>query len=111
MIYKISYKTLIRSKLSRIRFNKIDEFIRIYDGTGYLILLGSEKYPAMYNRIRYIISLKSSITYTFSHYFAKMKVDYYDFLAEEKILTLRSIIIIIKSVLNKDKITTTISYF
>ena len=53
-IYDISYKTLIDSKPLCIRFNKIDGFIRIYDGTGYLILLGSEKYDTIYNRIRFL---------------------------------------------------------
>ena len=33
LIYGISYKTLIGSKPLRIRFDKIDGFIRIYDGT------------------------------------------------------------------------------
>ena len=64
LIYDISYKTLIREKLLRIRFSKIDGLIRIYDGNRYLTLLGSEKY-AIYSRIRYLISLKSSITYVF----------------------------------------------
>ena len=59
----------------RIRFDKIDAFIIVYDGTRYLVLLGPEKYVAIYNRIKYLISLKSSITYIFSHYFAKIKVD------------------------------------
>ena len=35
LIYDISYKTLINSKPPHIRFNKIDGFIRIYDGTRY----------------------------------------------------------------------------
>ena len=60
-----------------------DGFIRIYDGTRYLTLFGSEKY-AIYNRIRYLISLKSGITYISSHYFAKIKVDSYDSLPIEK---------------------------
>ena len=34
------------------------------DGTRYIALFGSEKYEAFYNRIRYFISLKSSITFT-----------------------------------------------
>ena len=42
LIYNISYKTLIDSKLLRIRFDKIDGFIRIYDETRYLTLFGSE---------------------------------------------------------------------
>ena len=36
-------KTLIGSKSLRIRFDKIDGFIRIYGGTRYLTLFGSEK--------------------------------------------------------------------
>ena len=34
-IYDISYKTLIDPKPLRIRFDKIDGFIRINDGTKY----------------------------------------------------------------------------
>ena len=63
LIYDISYKTSIGPKFLRIRFDKIDGFIRIYDGIRYLFLLGPEKYDAIYNRIRYLISLKRSITY------------------------------------------------
>ena len=66
----------------RIRFYKIDGFIRIYDGTRHLTLFDSEKYGAIYDRIRYLISLKSGITYIFSLYFAK--VDYYDSLPIKK---------------------------
>ena len=87
----------------RIRFDQIDGLVRIYDGIIYLTLFGSEKYQAIYNRIRYLISIKSAITYIFSHYFAKMKVDSYDYLPIEKILTLHNVVIHIKSVINKDK--------
>ena len=69
MIYEISYKYLIGSNIFRIRFNKTDGFFRIYDGTKYLTLFGSEKYNAIYNKIRYLISLKSDITYFFIYYF------------------------------------------
>ena len=103
MIYDISYKTLIDSKPLRIRFFKVDGIVRIYDGTRYLTLFGSEKCEAIYNRIRYLISKKSGITYIFSHYFAKIKVDSYDSLPIEKRLTFHNVIIHIKSVLNKDK--------
>ena len=94
---------MIDPKPLRIRFFKIDGIIRIYDGTRYLTLFGSEKYEAIYNRIRYLTSQKSAITYIFSHYFAKIKVDFYDSLSIEKRLTLHNVIIHIKSVLNKDK--------
>ena len=86
-------------------------FIRIYDGSRYLTLLDSEKYDTIYNRIRYLINLKIGITYIFSHHFAKIKGDSYDSLPIEKILTLHNVIILIKSVLKKIKITTTIRYF
>ena len=49
--------------------------------------------------MRYFISLKSGITY-FSHNFAKIKIDS---LPIEKRLTLHHGVILIKSVLNKDK--------
>ena len=74
LIYDISYKTLIGSKPLQIRFDKIDG-IRIYDGNRYLTLFGTKKYDTIYDRIRYLKSLKSIITYIFSHYFAKIKVD------------------------------------
>ena len=74
MIYDISYKRFIGLKPLRIRFDEIDGFIRIYSAAKYLTLFGSEKYDAFYNRIRYLISLKSSIKYIFAHYYAKVKV-------------------------------------
>ena len=77
MIYDVAYKTLIGSKPLRIRFDKMDRIIRIYDGATYLTLFGTEKYDAIYDRIRYLISLKSSITYIFSHCFAKIKVNFF----------------------------------
>ena len=62
----------------RIRFDKIDGYIEIYDGTRYLTLFDTEKYDAIYNKIRYLIPLKGGMTYIFSHYFVKIKVDSYD---------------------------------
>ena len=58
--------------------------MRIYDQTRHLTVFGSETYDAIYDRIRYVVSLKSDITYIFSHYFAKIKVDSYDSLATKK---------------------------
>ena len=49
LIYDISYKILIGSKPLRIRFDKIDGVIRIYDRTRYLTLFSSEKYDAIYD--------------------------------------------------------------
>ena len=83
-------------------FDKVEGFIRVYDGARYLILFGPEKYDAIYNRIRYLISQKKGITYVFCHNYAKIKIESYDSLPLEKTLTLY-IIILIKSVLNKNQ--------
>ena len=85
-----------------IKFDKIDGCIRIYDGTRYLTLLDSQKYDTIYDSISYLLSLKCGMTYIFSHYFAKIKVDSYDSLLIEIGLTLH-VIILIKTVLNEDK--------
>ena len=74
LIYDISCRTLIDAKPLCITFDKIDEFIRVYNGTKYLLLLRPEKYNAIYNRISYILSLKSGITDIFSHNYAKIKL-------------------------------------
>ena len=37
------------------RFDKANGFVRIYDGTRYLVLFCPEKYDAVYDRIRYLI--------------------------------------------------------
>ena len=39
--------TLFGAKPLRIRFDKIDRLIRIYDGSKYLVLSGLEKYDAI----------------------------------------------------------------
>ena len=70
MIYGISFKSLIGPKFLHIRFDKIDGFIRIYDGTRHLTMFGSGKYDAICNRSRYLLmhyflSLKSSMSHMF----------------------------------------------
>ena len=47
LIYYILYKNLIGSKPLRIRFDKIDGIIRIYDGSRYLTLCGTKEYDAI----------------------------------------------------------------
>ena len=56
--------------------NSGDAFIRVYDRTRYLVLFGSEKYDSIYNRIRYLIGVKSGIKYVISYNFARIKVDF-----------------------------------
>ena len=86
-----------------IRFDKTDGFIRIYDATRYVTLFGSAKYDAVVDKVRHLVSLKSGITYIFSDYSAQVEIDSYDFLPVGKILTLHNVIILTKSVVNKDK--------
>ena len=56
---------MIGTKLLRIMFGKVDGLMSDFDGTGYLVLFGPEKYDALYDRIQYFKSLKSSIKYAF----------------------------------------------
>ena len=64
LIYDISYKTFMDAKPLRIRFDKIDGLIKIYIGTRYLVFFDPEKYDAIYDRIRCLISEKSDIVYS-----------------------------------------------
>ena len=85
------------------RFDKVDGFIKIYDGTRYLVLFCPGWCGAIYNRIRYLISEKSSITDSISHNYANIKVDPYYSLPLEKTIIFHDVIILIKSVFNKYK--------
>ena len=78
LVYNITYRTLIGDKRLHIGFDKIDGFIRVYDGTRYLVLFGGEKYDFIYNKIRYLIGVKSGITYVISNNYARIKVDSYN---------------------------------
>ena len=53
-------------------FHKIDGFIRVYDGSRYLVLFALEEYDDIYNRIRYLILLvKKVISKMFSSFLLK----------------------------------------
>ena len=91
------------AQLLRIKFDKVGRFIRAYVVTRYLVLFGYEKCDVIYNRIRYLASLKSGIIYVISHIYARMKINSYGILALEKTFTLHNVIILIKSVFNNDQ--------
>ena len=57
----------------------------------------------IYDRIRYLIRDKSAITYSISQNFARIRIDPYNSLPAEKTLTFYNVIILIKSVVNKNK--------
>ena len=53
----LMYKTLTGSKPLRIKFDKIDRFIRVYDETRYLVSFGGKKYDIIYNKIKHLNAL------------------------------------------------------
>ena len=83
------------AKTLRIRFDKIDGFIRV------LILFVSEKYNFICNRIRYLKGVRSGIIYFISQNYAKIKVDSYGSLPQEKTMTFHNVKILIKSAFSK----------
>ena len=100
LIYNISYKNFMGEKPLRIWFDKIDGFIKIDNGIKYLVLL---KYNAIYDGIKYLISEKSGITDSINHNFPRIKIDSYNSLPIEKMLTFHNVIILIKAVVNENK--------
>ena len=74
LFYNISDKFLFGPKPLRIRFDKVEGFIRVNDGTIYLVLFGPVIYDTLYNRIRYLVSKKNGITYAISHNYARIKI-------------------------------------
>ena len=78
-----------------IRFDKVNGFIRVYDRNWFVVLLGFEKYNAIYDRIRYLIGLKYGITLVYPYNFGKIKIDLEDDLPLVKTLTLHNDIILI----------------
>ena len=82
----------------RIRFDRVDGFIRYYDGTKYLVLFGFETYNAINDKISFLMIMPRSKI-----------IQMVNCLLEET-LNLHNVVILIQSVLNKIKINTTIIY-
>ena len=55
------------------------------------------------DKIKYLISEKSGITDSINPYFGKIRIDSCNSLPIEKILTFQNVMILIKSVVNKNK--------
>ena len=85
---------MIAAKRFLTTFDETDRFIIVYDGNIYLVLLGSEKCGFIYNRIRYLIGVKSDITYIISDNYAKLI--YSNSLPLEKTMTFFNLTILIK---------------
>ena len=52
--YDILYKNFISAKPLLIWFEKLDEFIKIYDAITYLVLFAFGRYDAVYNGTKYL---------------------------------------------------------
>ena len=98
LVYNISYKKSWLL-LNFCVLDSIKYMNGVFGGTSYLLLFGSENYDFIYNKIRYLVGVKRSITYVISHNYAKIKVDSYDSLPLEKTMTFHNVIILVKSLL------------
>ena len=97
-VYDILYKTSTGSKPLHIRFDKIDGFIMVLDGKiKHLALFDYRLFDKICNKIKYlIIKKRSGITNSINHSFGRIKIDSYNSLPTQKILTFHSVIILIK---------------
>ena len=87
MIYDILYKTFMSAEPLHIRVDEMEEFIEIYDGSRYLVLLDYWWFDKVCDSIKYLISEKSDIKDSINHSFAKIRIDSYNSLFVKKILT------------------------
>ena len=88
---------------NRIRFDKIDGFIKIHEKNRYLTLFDYSHYKKICDKIEYPLSEKSGIADSINHIFARIRIDLYNSFPTEKILTFYNVVILIKSVVNKNK--------
>ena len=88
---------------NRIRFDKIDGFIKIHEKNRYLALFDYSHYKKICDKIEYPLSEKSGIADSINHIFARIRIDLCNSFPTEKILTFYNVVILIKSVVNKNK--------
>ena len=98
-VYDILYKTSIGPKPFRVRFNNMDGFIRVLDGEiKRLVIFDYELFDKICDKIKHPTSEKGGITDSINHNFGDIRVDSYNFLPIEKILSFHNVIILTKSV-------------
>ena len=99
---EISYKTSMGGKPLRVRFDKMDGLIKIHDKITYLVLFDYGLFDKICDKIKYLISEKGGIKDSINHNFGKIRIDSYNSLPFEKILSFHNALILIKSVANKN---------
>ena len=103
LIYFISYKTFMGSIPLHIRFDEIDRFIKIYDGIRYLVLFGHRWYDDICDMITYLKVRKMVLQIVLTIILRESELTYIILYLFEKMLTFHNVIIVIKSVGDKNK--------
>ena len=62
LIYDVANKTPNGTKPFRIVFNKVEEYIRKYSSKYLALFHSNKKYERIFDRVRYLIMLKSNIS-------------------------------------------------
>ena len=88
----------------RIRFDKIDGFIRVRDGEfTYLVLFDYGLFDKICDGIKCLISEKCGIGDSINYFFGRIRIDSSNYLPIDETLNFHNIIILIKSAVNKNK--------
>ena len=85
-----------------IRFNKIDRFIKIHNKIRYIALF-DEWCDKICDRIKHLTSGKSDTIDSTDHNIGRNRIDSYNYLPAEKILTFHNAVLLIKSAFNSNK--------
>ena len=96
LIYGISCKMFMGVKPSFIKFDEGYGVSKMYDGTRYLELFGSWFYHRIFDRTNDLICGKSNYKYSINHNFSRIRIDSYNSLPLEEILTFQNVVIVIK---------------
>ena len=83
LVYKVSYETLMGARTLCISFIKQADSLELMMKLDIQYYLELKKYNFIYNKMRYLIGVKSAITYVCYHNYAKIKVDSFDILPLE----------------------------
>ena len=94
----------------RFIFDKIDGFINVHNRIKYLLLFNYGWCDKICNNIKDLISENSGIANSINHNFGRIRIDSYNYLHIEKALIFYNFVILIKSIVNKNKNTTIVNF-
>ena len=103
LIYHILCKTPTAARTLRIKFNKIDGFIKVHDTIRYVVLFDYGLFDKLFDRIKYLIIAELGITGSINLNLWRIRVDSNNSLPIEIILTFHNVIILINSVVYRNK--------